>query len=42
MLSQPWPLSWCQVVQPKMVMEYWTGWFDSWGGAHNIRDSAGE
>lgn len=29
-----------QVVQPKMVMEYWTGWFDSWGSAHNIRDSA--
>uniref|UniRef100_A0A8C9EME6 Beta-galactosidase n=1 Tax=Pavo cristatus TaxID=9049 RepID=A0A8C9EME6_PAVCR len=20
--------------QPKMVMEYWTGWFDNWGGPH--------
>ncbi|KAB1254886.1 Beta-galactosidase-1-like protein 2 [Camelus dromedarius] len=27
-------------VQPKMVMEYWTGWFDSWGGPHNILDSS--
>uniref|UniRef100_A0A8D0EC87 Beta-galactosidase n=1 Tax=Salvator merianae TaxID=96440 RepID=A0A8D0EC87_SALMN len=23
---------------PKMVMEYWTGWFDSWGGPHNVFD----
>ncbi|XP_062995190.1 beta-galactosidase-1-like protein 2 [Elgaria multicarinata webbii] len=23
---------------PKMVMEYWTGWFDSWGGPHNVYD----
>ncbi|XP_029337786.1 beta-galactosidase-1-like protein 2 isoform X1 [Mus caroli] len=29
-----------QGIQPKMVMEYWTGWFDSWGGSHNILDSA--
>ncbi|XP_073095533.1 beta-galactosidase-1-like protein 2 isoform X6 [Manis javanica] len=29
-----------QGVQPKMVMEYWTGWFDSWGGPHNILDSS--
>ncbi|XP_021516738.1 beta-galactosidase-1-like protein 2 isoform X2 [Meriones unguiculatus] len=29
-----------QGVQPKMVMEYWTGWFDSWGGSHNILDSS--
>ncbi|XP_049634307.1 beta-galactosidase-1-like protein 2 [Suncus etruscus] len=29
-----------QVVQPKMVMEYWTGWFDVWGSRHNIRDSS--
>ncbi|XP_077619815.1 beta-galactosidase-1-like protein 2 [Crocuta crocuta] len=29
-----------QRVQPKMVMEYWTGWFDSWGGPHNILDSS--
>ncbi|XP_023559598.1 beta-galactosidase-1-like protein 2 isoform X2 [Octodon degus] len=26
--------------QPKMVMEYWTGWFDSWGSPHNILDSS--
>lgn len=25
-----------------MVMEYWTGWFDSWGGPHNILDASGE
>ncbi|CAI5795235.1 beta-galactosidase-1-like protein 2 isoform X1 [Podarcis lilfordi] len=24
---------------PKMVMEYWTGWFDSWGGPHNVFDA---
>ncbi|XP_030742868.1 beta-galactosidase-1-like protein 2 [Echinops telfairi] len=29
-----------QGLQPKMVMEYWTGWFDSWGGPHNILDSS--
>ncbi|XP_063527712.1 beta-galactosidase-1-like protein 2 isoform X2 [Pongo pygmaeus] len=29
-----------QGTQPKMVMEYWTGWFDSWGGPHNILDSS--
>ncbi|KAM6157580.1 beta-galactosidase-1-like protein 2 [Rhynchocyon petersi] len=29
-----------QEIQPKMVMEYWTGWFDSWGGPHNILDSS--
>ncbi|XP_016071412.1 PREDICTED: beta-galactosidase-1-like protein 2 [Miniopterus natalensis] len=29
-----------QGVQPKMVMEYWTGWFDCWGGPHNILDSS--
>ncbi|XP_036884950.1 beta-galactosidase-1-like protein 2 isoform X1 [Sturnira hondurensis] len=33
-------LSSVQGVQPKMVMEYWTGWFDSWGGPHNILDSS--
>ncbi|KAB0340046.1 hypothetical protein FD755_024810, partial [Muntiacus reevesi] len=26
--------------RPKMVMEYWTGWFDSWGGPHYILDSS--
>ncbi|XP_073922403.1 beta-galactosidase-1-like protein 2 isoform X2 [Castor canadensis] len=29
-----------QGIQPKMVTEYWTGWFDSWGGPHNILDSS--
>uniref|UniRef100_A0A8C6C2J6 Beta-galactosidase n=1 Tax=Monodon monoceros TaxID=40151 RepID=A0A8C6C2J6_MONMO len=29
-----------QGVQPRMVMECWTGWFDSWGGPHSILDSA--
>ncbi|XP_045411574.1 beta-galactosidase-1-like protein 2 isoform X2 [Lemur catta] len=29
-----------QGIQPRMVMEYWTGWFDSWGGPHNILDSS--
>ncbi|MBZ3872261.1 Beta-galactosidase-1-like protein 2, partial [Sciurus carolinensis] len=29
-----------QGIQPKMVMEYWTGWFDSWGDSHNILDSS--
>ncbi|KAM5246126.1 beta-galactosidase-1-like protein 2 isoform 2-T2 [Ctenodactylus gundi] len=33
-------LSSSQEIQPKMVMEYWTGWFDSWGGPHNILDSS--
>ncbi|XP_058520068.1 beta-galactosidase-1-like protein 2 isoform X4 [Ochotona princeps] len=28
-------------MQPTLVMEYWTGWFDSWGGPHNILDSSG-
>uniref|UniRef100_A0A669ESA7 Beta-galactosidase n=1 Tax=Oreochromis niloticus TaxID=8128 RepID=A0A669ESA7_ORENI len=22
--------------QPKMVMEYWSGWFDLWGGLHHV------
>ncbi|XP_067607749.1 LOW QUALITY PROTEIN: beta-galactosidase-1-like protein 2 [Pseudorca crassidens] len=29
-----------QGVQPRMVMECWTGWFDSWGGPYSILDSA--
>ncbi|XP_075384105.1 beta-galactosidase-1-like protein 2 [Tenrec ecaudatus] len=33
-------LSSARGIQPKMVMEYWTGWFDSWGGPHNILDSS--
>ncbi|NXN17899.1 GLBL2 protein, partial [Indicator maculatus] len=28
-----------QKNQPKMVMEYWTGWFDSWGGPHHVFDA---
>lgn len=28
--------------QPKMVMEYWTGWFDNWGGPHYVFDADGE
>ncbi|XP_060106442.1 beta-galactosidase-1-like protein 2 isoform X1 [Heteronotia binoei] len=28
-----------QPKKPMMVMEYWTGWFDSWGGPHNIFDA---
>ncbi|XP_015274381.1 PREDICTED: beta-galactosidase-1-like protein 2 [Gekko japonicus] len=28
-----------QRKKPIMVMEYWTGWFDSWGGPHNIFDA---
>lgn len=27
---------------PTMVMEYWTGWFDSWGGPHNVFDADGK
>ncbi|XP_043937104.1 beta-galactosidase-1-like protein 2 isoform X1 [Protopterus annectens] len=25
-----------QPNKPKMVMEYWTGWFDFWGGLHHV------
>uniref|UniRef100_A0ABM5EQ21 Beta-galactosidase n=1 Tax=Pogona vitticeps TaxID=103695 RepID=A0ABM5EQ21_9SAUR len=32
-------LSSVQHNMPKMVMEYWTGWFDSWGGPHNVFDA---
>ncbi|NXG42130.1 GLBL2 protein, partial [Psilopogon haemacephalus] len=28
-----------QKNQPKMVMEYWTGWFDNWGGPHYVFDA---
>ncbi|XP_028930890.1 beta-galactosidase-1-like protein 2 [Ornithorhynchus anatinus] len=28
-----------QENKPTMVMEYWTGWFDTWGGPHNIYDA---
>ncbi|XP_066565550.1 beta-galactosidase-1-like protein 2 isoform X2 [Amia ocellicauda] len=29
-------LATAQPHKPKMVMEYWTGWFDSWGDLHHI------
>jgi beta-galactosidase len=25
--------------QPKMVGEYWVGWFDHWGGEHQLREA---
>ncbi|XP_054884869.1 beta-galactosidase-1-like protein 2 isoform X1 [Poeciliopsis prolifica] len=25
-----------QPQKPKMVMEYWSGWFDLWGGLHHV------
>ncbi|XP_042330940.1 beta-galactosidase-1-like protein 2 isoform X2 [Sceloporus undulatus] len=28
-----------QYSMPKMVMEYWTGWFDSWGELHHVFDA---
>ncbi|XP_060643693.2 beta-galactosidase-1-like protein 2 isoform X1 [Anolis sagrei] len=28
-----------QHKMPKMVMEYWTGWFDSWGELHHVFDA---
>jgi len=28
--------------EPRIVSELWTGWFDSWGGAHANEDSAGD
>ncbi|XP_043854454.1 beta-galactosidase-1-like protein 2 [Dromiciops gliroides] len=28
-----------QENKPTMVTEYWTGWFDTWGGPHNIVDA---
>ncbi|XP_075459493.1 beta-galactosidase-1-like protein 2 isoform X2 [Ascaphus truei] len=27
-----------QSNKPVMVMEYWTGWFDHWGGDHHVYD----
>ncbi|KAH0623280.1 hypothetical protein JD844_031426 [Phrynosoma platyrhinos] len=30
-----------QYSMPKMVMEYWTGWFDSWGELHHVFDADG-
>ncbi|MDR1427988.1 MAG: beta-galactosidase [Bifidobacteriaceae bacterium] len=29
-----------QPAGPLMCMEYWIGWFDSWGSAHHITDAA--
>nr|XP_033775209.1 beta-galactosidase-1-like protein 2 isoform X1 [Geotrypetes seraphini] len=28
-----------QSKMPKMVMEYWTGWFDHWGSDHHVFDA---
>ncbi|XP_066495537.1 beta-galactosidase-1-like protein 2 [Tiliqua scincoides] len=28
-----------QHKKPMLVMEYWTGWFDSWGGPHFVYDA---
>lgn len=28
-----------QPNRPQMCMEYWSGWFDSWGGNHHVRNS---
>ena len=28
----------CQTGRPKMVSEFWTGWFDHWGQNHQRRD----
>ncbi|XP_006006948.1 beta-galactosidase-1-like protein 2 isoform X2 [Latimeria chalumnae] len=28
-----------QPNKPKMVMEYWTGWFDDWGNYHHVFDA---
>ncbi|XP_030077354.1 beta-galactosidase-1-like protein 2 isoform X4 [Microcaecilia unicolor] len=28
-----------QSKKPKMVMEYWTGWFDHWGSDHHVFDA---
>uniref|UniRef100_A0A8C6KUB1 Beta-galactosidase n=1 Tax=Nothobranchius furzeri TaxID=105023 RepID=A0A8C6KUB1_NOTFU len=28
-----------QPQKPKMVMEYWSGWFDLWGGLHHVYTS---
>ncbi|XP_023677815.1 beta-galactosidase-1-like protein 2 isoform X2 [Paramormyrops kingsleyae] len=27
-----------QPQKPKLVMEYWSGWFDNWGGLHHVYD----
>lgn len=25
-----------------MIMEYWVGWFDTWGGKHMVKDADGK
>lgn len=25
-----------------MIMEYWVGWFDTWGNKHNVKDARGK
>uniref|UniRef100_A0A8C7XQM2 Beta-galactosidase n=1 Tax=Oryzias sinensis TaxID=183150 RepID=A0A8C7XQM2_9TELE len=31
-----------QPQKPKMVMEYWSGWFDLWGGLHHVFPAEGK
>ncbi|XP_016011996.2 beta-galactosidase-1-like protein 3 isoform X3 [Rousettus aegyptiacus] len=28
-----------QKNKPIMIMEYWVGWFDTWGNKHNVKDA---
>ncbi|XP_036076826.1 beta-galactosidase-1-like protein 3 isoform X6 [Rousettus aegyptiacus] len=30
-----------QKNKPIMIMEYWVGWFDTWGNKHNVKDARG-
>ena len=30
-----------QPMEPLMVMEYWSGWFDHWGEIHNTQTLQG-
>lgn len=25
-----------------MIMEYWVGWFDTWGSKHEVKDAGGK
>lgn len=39
--TEPILFSYLESIQgnkPVLVMEYWTGWFDHWGGDHNVFD----
>nr|KAF6311773.1 galactosidase beta 1 like 3 [Pipistrellus kuhlii] len=28
-----------QIDKPIMIMEYWVGWFDTWGGKHKVKNA---